>query len=85
MRRFSKGQHAAARWLVEQDDCSFSEKRLEELLDWLTSSRDNCRDYVRIVRAWRRTLVLSPRTKQIEYPATGRPTPGRRQRGPTHH
>jgi ferric-dicitrate binding protein FerR (iron transport regulator) len=48
----------AARWLIEQDDPGFSDAQREELSRWLMQSVENCDTYVRLVRAWRWTVLL---------------------------
>src|SRR6185503_1314360 len=48
----------AARWLIEQDDPDFSDAQLAELTQWIRQSEENCRTYVRLVRAWRWAVLL---------------------------
>jgi ribosome-binding protein aMBF1 (putative translation factor) len=54
----SDRETVAARWLIQQDDPDFSETQHEELTQWLMQSADNCRTYVRLVRAWRWAVIL---------------------------
>jgi ferric-dicitrate binding protein FerR (iron transport regulator) len=64
----------AARWLIEQDDPGFSDAQREELSRWLMQSVENCDTYVRLVRAWRWTVLLY----RDEPPLTRSKRPGQR-------
>ena len=54
----SERESIAARWLIEQDDPDFSDEQREELARWLMQSVENCSSYLRLVRAWRWTVLL---------------------------
>jgi DNA-binding XRE family transcriptional regulator len=54
----SEREKIAARWLIEQDDPNFTDAQREELARWLIQSVENCDTYVRMVRAWRWTVLL---------------------------
>jgi ribosome-binding protein aMBF1 (putative translation factor) len=57
----------AARWLIEQDDPGFSDEQLAELTQWIMQSADNCRTYVRLVRAWRWAVLLRRSAPPVVY------------------
>jgi XRE family transcriptional regulator, regulator of sulfur utilization len=60
-------EHIAARWLIEQDDPSFSDEQREELARWLVESVDNCSAYLRLVHAWRKTALLRRSDQPVTY------------------
>jgi ferric-dicitrate binding protein FerR (iron transport regulator) len=80
----SEREAIAARWLIEQDDPDFSDEQREELARWLMQSVENCDTYVRLVRAWRWTVLLyrdeaplvydKRETKSADTPANRRPS-----------
>jgi hypothetical protein len=57
----------AARWLIEQDDPSFTDDQRDELARWLVQSVENCRAYLRLVRAWRKVALLRRTQTPIMY------------------
>ena len=60
-------EQTAARWLIEQDDPSFSDEQRDELARWLVQSVENCRAYLRLVRAWRKVALLRRTQTPIMY------------------
>jgi ribosome-binding protein aMBF1 (putative translation factor) len=60
----------AARWLIEQDDPTFSDDQRDELARWLVQSVENCRAYLRLVRAWRKVALLRRTQTPIMYGPT---------------
>jgi ribosome-binding protein aMBF1 (putative translation factor) len=60
----------AARWLIEQDDPSFTDDQRDELARWLVQSVENCRAYLRLVRAWRKVALLRRTQTPIMYGPT---------------
>ncbi len=68
----SERERAAARWLIEQDDADFSDAQREALARWLMQSAENLDTYLRLVRAWRWTLVLRRNETSVVY---GKPRP----------
>ncbi len=57
----------AARWLIEQDGPAFSDEQRDALARWLVESVENCRTYLRLVRAWRRTVLLRRNETPLVY------------------
>jgi plasmid maintenance system antidote protein VapI len=69
----------AARWLIAQDGPDFTEAQREELVAWLSQSDENCRAYVRLVRAWRWTVLLHRTESPLMYKRRNAPSTSSRQ------
>ncbi len=70
---------SAARWLIAQDGPDFTESQREELVAWLSQSPENCRAYVRLVRAWRWTVLLHRTESPLMYRRRNAPSTSSRQ------
>ena len=54
-------ERQAARWLIEQDDPSFSARDRASFILWLSASVQNRDTYLALERVWHRTLILRKR------------------------
>ena len=60
-------EYAAARWLVDLDDKPLSPQQLSALAVWLRASDENCREFLRMLQSFRRTLILRRSVLPILY------------------
>jgi len=71
----TKREHIAARWVIEQAGDSFSDEQREKLARWLAASKENCAEYLRLVRAWYWTLSIF-RGRTLRKRSKGKPRAG---------